>query len=98
MKSYPLFVTLLYLILLISTSNVSAQDQSNKTPFLFGDLLPDAPELAARGAYKVGVRTLKLVHPAQIDVLHPKDGKSPLYDRPLTVEVWYPARIPAGKS
>jgi predicted dienelactone hydrolase len=98
MKSYPLFVTLLYLILLISTSNVSAQDQSNKTPFLFGDLLPDAPELAARGAYKVGVRTLKLVHPAQIDVLHPKDGKSPLYDRPLTVEVWYPASIPAGKS
>ncbi len=97
MKPYPLFVTLLYLLLLVSTSNASAQDQSGKPPFLFGDLLPDAPELAARGEYKVGVRTLKLVHPAQTDVLRPKDGKAPLYDRPLTVEVWYPARIPAGK-
>ena len=66
--------------------------------FLPGDLLPDAPELAPRGPHAVGVRTLKLIHTAQIDVLHTKEGKSPLYDRPLTVEVWYPAKIPAGKS
>ncbi|MDB5241239.1 MAG: dienelactone hydrolase-like protein, partial [Spirosoma sp.] len=97
MKSYPLFVSLLFFLLVLANSLVLAQDQNSKSPYIFGDLLPDAPELAARGAYKVGVRTLKLVHPAQTDVLHPKDGKSPLYDRPLTVEVWYPARIPAGK-
>ena len=66
--------------------------------FVNGDPLPDAPELAARGTFNVGVRTLKLTHTGQVDVLHQKEGKSPLYDRPLTVEVWYPARIPAGKS
>ncbi len=65
--------------------------------FVNGDLLPNSPDLAARGTYGVGVRTLKLIHPAQVDVLHTKDGKHPLYDRPLTVEVWYPAAIPANK-
>jgi predicted dienelactone hydrolase len=58
----------------------------------------DAPELAARGGYGVGVRTVQLVHPGQVDILHidKASGKAPLYDRPLTVEVWYPAVIPAG--
>ncbi len=60
----------------------------------------DAPELAARGKLPVGVRTLHLVHHSQIDILHfhKQTGKAPLYDRPLTVEVWYPAVIPAGQS
>ena len=75
-----------------------AQAQPAADAFLPGDLLPDAPELAPRGTYAVGVRTLKLIHTAQVDVLHTKEGKSPLYDRPLTVEVWYPAKIPSGKS
>ena len=58
----------------------------------------DAPELAHRGAHTVGVRTIHLVNPGQVDILHfDKDaGKAPLYDRPLTVEVWYPAAIPEG--
>ena len=58
----------------------------------------DAPELAARGPYDVGVRTIELVHPGQIDILHfsKETGKAPLYDRPLPVEVWYPAQILAG--
>ncbi len=58
----------------------------------------DAPELAARGPYDVGVRTIQLVHPQQVDIVHfdKATGKAPLYDRPLTVEVWYPAQIPAG--
>ncbi len=59
--------------------------------FLYGDPLPDAPELAARGDYPVGVRTLGLVNKNQIDILHSKEGVDPLYDRPLTVEIWYPA-------
>jgi predicted dienelactone hydrolase len=60
----------------------------------------DAPELAARGPFAVGVRTVELVNPHQPDILHfDKDtGKAPLYDRPLTVEIWYPATIPPGKS
>lgn len=58
----------------------------------------DAPELAARGAYAVGVRTLNLVHRGQPDILHfdKVSGKAPLYDRPLPVEVWYPAMLPGG--
>ncbi|CCH53106.1 dienelactone hydrolase-like protein [Fibrisoma limi BUZ 3] len=94
-----LLVTSLLLSTLFSLINPPlAQAQTGKDAFLFGDLLPDAPELAARGSYGVGVRTMKLNHPGQIDVLRAKDGKTPLYDRPLTVEIWYPARIPAGKA
>jgi predicted dienelactone hydrolase len=61
---------------------------------------PDAPELAARGIYKVGVRTIALVHSGQIDILRfdKATGKAPLTDRKLNVEVWYPAIIPAGKE
>ncbi len=56
----------------------------------------DAPELAAYGSYSVGVRTLELVNPDQIDILKidpaaPKPDVLPTYDRALTVEVWYPS-------
>ncbi len=66
--------------------------------FLYGDPLPDAPELAARGDYPVGVRTLGLVNKNQIDILHSKDGVDPLYDRPLTIEIWYPAVLPSNSQ
>ncbi len=72
--------------------------QTDKDAFVFGDPLPDAPELAARGTYGVGVRTLTLTHADQLDVLNAKDGQAPRYNRPITVEVWYPAQIPAGKA
>lgn len=60
----------------------------------------DAPELAALGAYHVGVRTIELVHPRQVDILNfnKETGKAPLYDRPLKVEIWYPAVIPLGEQ
>jgi predicted dienelactone hydrolase len=66
--------------------------------FINGDLLPNAPELAVRGTYGVGVQTLKVVHPAQVDVLHGSAGQHPLYDRPLTLEVWYPAKVQTDKQ
>jgi predicted dienelactone hydrolase len=60
----------------------------------------DAPELAPRGRWPVGVRTVDLVNPGQVDILHfdKATGKAPLYDRPLKIEVWYPAVIPAGRE
>jgi predicted dienelactone hydrolase len=61
----------------------------------------DAPELAARGSYSVGVRTIQLsALRNQPDILRfdKNSGKAPLYDRPLTVEVWYPAVIPSGQQ
>ena len=58
---------------------------------------PDAPELAAYGAHDVGVRTLQLVDEGRPDLLNAAEGEAtPSYDRPLTVEVWYPAALPAG--
>ncbi|MBW4707588.1 dienelactone hydrolase [Roseobacter sp. YSTF-M11] len=52
---------------------------------------PDAPELADYGTLPIGVRTLALVNPGQIDIVSTQDDDQPLYDRPLTVEIWYPA-------
>ncbi|MDI9335156.1 MAG: dienelactone hydrolase [Cytophagales bacterium] len=61
----------------------------------------DAPALAAYGAYGVGVRTIQVTNPNQIDVLKidpktPKPEALPRYDRTLTLEVWYPAQAGAG--
>ncbi|MEL7100896.1 MAG: dienelactone hydrolase, partial [Pseudomonadota bacterium] len=52
---------------------------------------PDAPELAPYGALPIGVQTLTFTHAGQIDILNTTAEAAPLYDRPLTVEVWYPA-------
>lgn len=52
---------------------------------------PDAPELADYGTLPVGVQTLTFVIPDQIDVARIEGSNVPRYDRPLTVEVWYPA-------
>ena len=60
----------------------------------------DAPELAHRGEFGVGVRTLQVADEGRVDILNfdAESGKAPLYDRPLTLEVWYPAAIPEGAA
>lgn len=85
---YFSFFTILFLII---SNNSYSQDE-----FLIGDALPDAPELAARGTYGVGVQTINLVNKDQLDVLSIKEGKGERYDRPITIEVWYPALVPEG--
>jgi len=62
--------------------------------------LPGAPELSAYGDLPVGVRQLEMVNPDQIDILAidpaaDKPAQLPRYDRPLTVEMWYPAAADA---
>jgi len=65
---------------------------------VWGDPLPDAPALAARGKFMVGVRTLQLFNPNQIDVINTLTSDSTIvYDRPLIVEVWYPAILEPGQ-
>ena len=60
---------------------------------------PDAPELAAFGERAVGVRTLEVVDPDRVDILYVTRGaEAPRYDRPLTLEVWYPAALPDGAA
>jgi predicted dienelactone hydrolase len=72
-----------------------------ETPPVYFSVPPaDAPELAKRGPYAVGVRTLSVTNPGQPDILNfsKETGKAPLYDRPLTLEVWYPAALAAGQE
>ena len=53
----------------------------------------DAPELAKFGKFSIGVKTLTMTNPKQLDILKAKAGEPiPSYDRPLTVEVWYPGK------
>ncbi|MFT4888252.1 MAG: putative dienelactone hydrolase [Pseudohongiellaceae bacterium] len=60
---------------------------------------PDAPELAQFGGYTIGVRTVDIIDPNRIDILNtPRDGDSVRYDRPLTLEIWYPAELADGQS
>ncbi len=55
---------------------------------------PDAPELASFGDYDIGVRTLEFVDPDRIDILNTdRGGENAVYDRSLTIEVWYPAEL-----
>jgi len=91
LKTYRFPLLFMVLLLIGSGTTVLAQQE-----FLYGDMLPDAPELSARGKYTVGVRTMHLVHKDQVDILNAKSGQDPIYDRPLTVELWYPANVPEG--
>ena len=98
MKSTLLYFHFIIIFVLISLP-FSGFSQETSPSFIFGDLLPDAPELAARGEYLVGVRTLDLVHNNQPDIMNFAKGETPEYDRPLTVEIWYPADIESqGKT
>ncbi len=86
-------ISLLAVMFLVVGGAAGAQTES-----FFSVPSADAPELAQRGAYSVGVRTLEIKNPNQVDILNfdKSTGKAPLYDRPLKIEVWYPATIPAG--
>ncbi|MDA0699820.1 MAG: dienelactone hydrolase [bacterium] len=66
--------------------------------FVPGDALPGAPSLAARGPRPVGVTTLTLTNPYQLDVLGSLATGAPLRStRTLAAEVWYPA-LHAGRT
>lgn len=62
-------------------------------PFVPGDALPGAPELAPRGGKGVGVTTLEFSNPHQVDVLGSLLARERrLHTRTLLAEVWYPTR------
>lgn len=84
-------------ILVVCLSALYAQDAP---PAYFSVPKAGAPQLAPQGTFAVGVRTLDLVHKDQIDILHfdRTTGKAPLYDRPLKVELWYPAELAPGQQ
>ena len=79
-------------LLVVSCVPFSAVQAENRIDIIRAD----APELAAYGEQTVGVRQLDFIHKNQIDIVNTdtnrkEDDVFPYYDRPLTVQVWYPA-------
>lgn len=68
--------------------------QVQEHDFFYGDARADAPELAHRGEYAVGVRTMNVVNRDETDILNwSEENPDPRYNRKLKLEVWYPARL-----
>jgi hypothetical protein len=95
MKAFIWFLNIVQFLLLIPLFSFG---QSELNSFYIGDALPDSPILAARGNFKVGVKTIQVVNPNQIDILNSNEGKTVLYDRPLTLEIWYPSILGANEK
>ena len=81
--------TALATLCLVSAAPLAAENRID-------EIATDAPALAPYGPYQVGVQTFQFVNPDQIDVVNidptaPAGTALPRYDRPLTVEMWYPA-------
>jgi predicted dienelactone hydrolase len=95
----PAFVLLFSILLLAIPSQPQTPPQPQSDIF-FSIPPADAPELAPRGPYAVGVRTVEVKNPGQVDILNfdKTTRQAPIYDRPLPLEIWYPAAIPAGKE
>ncbi len=86
----------LLLSLALSTPAVAQETAANRaargTENRIDVVTPLAPELAAFGAYPVGVRTMTVTDSNRTDVLLTKSGEPTVRSaRPLTLEVWYPA-------
>ena len=92
MKIRPLLLSLSLIAFILNGFAITSIN-AQTLDFLYGDSMPDAPELSARGEFKVGVQTINLVNKDQVDILNSKEGKDPVYNRPITIEVWYPANI-----
>lgn len=85
----------LIVTLLMTVISTALHAQTNRI-----DLIrPDAPELARFGEFNIGVRTVEVTDSDRPDVLNMRrDEETPLYDRNLTLEIWYPAQLAAGQS
>ena len=73
---------------IIGATVVEAKGKAAKPENIYRGISDDlTPELAKPGKFKVGVQTLQLVNPMQFDV-----ATATLKDRPITIELWYPAK------
>jgi len=81
------------LFIILASALVAAQQNRIDT------ISPTAPELAAYGPHDIGVRTIQVIDKDRPDVLNIKEG-GPIvrYDRPLTLEIWYPATLAPGQK
>lgn len=93
-----LFIVIYIIFFWYSPGNKFALAQKQSDPFVYGDLLPDAPALSSRGKYAVGVRTMTFTHKNQLDVIGSEGGKIKTYDRIIKVEIWYPVKNDGKKA
>ena len=102
MHCFQISIGLFALSVGLATNTVRAAEAGANLPDLVNriDLVRhDAPLLALFGPHAVGVKTLMLSDPGRIDVVNTQTGSDNVrYDRPLTIEVWYPAMAMAGAS
>ena len=81
--------------ILIAFAAVGAHAQNNP----INTIRHDAPQLAEFGDHAIGVRTLQFTDKNRPDILNTAvGGETQYYDRSLTVEIWYPARLSNGKK
>lgn len=84
----------LLFVLLAACLSLDATAQGNRIDII----RHDAPLLAKFGKFDIGVRTLQFTDPDRPDILKAISGKQDeVYDRKLTVEVWYPAQLAEGQ-
>src|SRR6187401_1998702 len=92
-----------FVLVALAATVVSAQQPVSPKPGEGGNRIDTvtlaAPELAAYGPLDIGVRTIQVTDKNRPDILNIKEG-GPIvrYDRTLTLEVWYPATLPAGQT
>jgi len=74
--------------LLLSSIAFAGDHRASEGEQVYKGISPDVlPSQAHRGNFTVGVKTLSLVNPQQFNVNTQTVG-----DRPLTIELWYPAK------
>jgi predicted dienelactone hydrolase len=80
---------------LLASLSLSAVAQTNRIDVV----TPLAPELASYGQHTIGVRTIQVTDRNRIDILNTKEGgPAARYDRSLTLEIWYPAKLAADQK
>ena len=80
---------------LLALPALPARAQNNRIDVV----TPVAPELATYGQHDIGVRTIQVTDRNRIDILNTKEGgPAARYDRGLTLEIWYPAKLAAGQK
>jgi predicted dienelactone hydrolase len=91
MRGRSLGMVAALLVCMLAAQGAFGQDNRVDT------IRPDAPTLSPYGGFAIGVKTLQFVNPGQMDIVKAKAGEPiPLYDRALTVELWYPAKPGTG--
>ncbi|GAB4520499.1 MAG: hypothetical protein OHK0046_30870 [Anaerolineae bacterium] len=84
-------LSLFVLLVLLATATFAQENL-----LIFTDPAVDAPALAYRGEYGVGVQTLEVVNEGVVDVLGAVSDPSATTDRALSLEIFYPGIIPDG--